>query len=241
MQASGSHHERASVTGTERDGPGVQRAARIMLRPIANPLPLGLLALSGGTLLLSGLELRWLAPAERPSVALIVMAFVFPLQFMAAVFGFLGRDVAAATAMGVLSGVWLSLGLVTYQSPEVATIHALGLLLLLAGVAMLVPAVCGATGKLLLATILGLTATRFAISGVFEMTGSDGWRIAAGVVGLVLCVAAIYGALALALEDTLRRTVLPVMRLGSGLESIEGDLAQQLERIEDEAGVREQL
>ncbi len=35
--------------------------SRIMLRPLGNPLPLGFIALAGGTLLVSGLQLEWLA------------------------------------------------------------------------------------------------------------------------------------------------------------------------------------
>jgi hypothetical protein len=40
----------------DRDGrSGVERSPRIVLRPIGNSLPLGFLALAGGTLLVSGL------------------------------------------------------------------------------------------------------------------------------------------------------------------------------------------
>ena len=51
---------------------------RITLRPIANPLPLGFLALAGGTLLLSGLQLGWVEPAESHTLGLILIAFVVP-------------------------------------------------------------------------------------------------------------------------------------------------------------------
>jgi succinate-acetate transporter protein len=78
----------------------VARAARIVLRPIGNPLPLGLLALAAATLLVSGLQLGWLQPTEGSDVALILIAFVFPLQLLVAVFGYLGRDVVAGTGMG---------------------------------------------------------------------------------------------------------------------------------------------
>jgi uncharacterized protein len=90
----------------------VPRAARIVLRPIGNPLPLGLLALAAATLLVSGLQLGWLQPTEGSDVALILIAFVFPLQLLVAVFGYLGRDVVAGTGMGILAGTWLSVGLV---------------------------------------------------------------------------------------------------------------------------------
>ena len=62
--------------------PVVERAARIMLRPIGNPLPLGFLALAGATLLVSGLQLGWLATDQSRDVALILIAFVFPLQLV---------------------------------------------------------------------------------------------------------------------------------------------------------------
>jgi uncharacterized protein len=57
----------------------------------------------------------------------------------------------------------------------------------------------------------------------------------------VLCALALYAALAMALEDIRRETSLPVLRRGLGRTSLEGNLDDQLARIEREAGVREQL
>ena len=42
--------------GAPRTTRAVEAAARIVLRPVGNPLPLGFLALAGGTLLVSGLR-----------------------------------------------------------------------------------------------------------------------------------------------------------------------------------------
>ncbi len=120
--------------------PDAQHATRIVLRPIGNPLPLGFLALAAGTLLVSALQLEWLQPTDGSQVALIIVAFVFPLQLLASVFGYLARDVVAGTGMGLLSGTWLSIGLVKLTSEPGATSDALGLFLLLAATAMLVPA-----------------------------------------------------------------------------------------------------
>jgi uncharacterized protein len=219
----------------------VQEATRIVLRPIANPLPLGFLALAAGTLLLSGLQLGWLAPAEGQSVGLILLGFVFPLQLLSSVFGFLGRDVVAGTGMGVLAGTWLSIGLVTLSSPPGATSDALGLFLLLAGAAMLVPAITAASTKRLALAVLGTVAARFALTGVYELTSSDAWADVAGVVGLVLCALALYAALAMALEDAARRTALPTGRSGAGSQSLSAGLGAQVAGVEHEAGVREQL
>jgi len=221
--------------------PLAEGAARILLRPIGNPLPLGFLALAAATLLVSGLQLGWLEPSEGDGVALILIAFVFPLQLVASIFGYLARDVVAGTGMGVLAGSWLSVGLVKLTTAPASTSDALGLFLLIAGIAMLVPAAVSAWGKLVPAAVLTTTAVRFAVTGLHELTASSGWETAAGLVGLALGVLALYAALAMALEDARRETVLPLFRRGAGRASVGGDLREQVQRIEREAGVREQL
>jgi succinate-acetate transporter protein len=229
------------VDHARSDDASVERATRIMLRPLANPLPLGFLALGAGTLLVAGLQLEWIAPTEGRSVALILLAFVFPLQFLSSVIGFLARDVVAGTGMGVLSATWLSIALVTVDAPPGSTSGALGLLLLFAGVALLIPASVATVGKILPAIVLTTAAARFAATGVFQIDGSGTWKDVSAVIGLVLCALAVYAALAMAWEDARRRTVLPVLRLGRGRESLDGNLADQLRQLEREAGVREQL
>jgi succinate-acetate transporter protein len=200
--------------------------SRIMLRPLGNPLPLGFIALAGGTLLVSGLQLKWLEPTEGTQVALVLIAFVFPLQLVASVLGFLARDVVAGTGMGILSGTWLSIALVTLTGQPGATSDALGLFLLLAAVAMLVPAATAAAGKLVATAVLATTSLRFATTGLYQLTASDGWKATAGAVGLLLCALALYAALAMALEDALGRAVLPLGRRAA---------------IDGEPGIRDQL
>jgi uncharacterized protein len=214
--------------------------ARIILRPLANPLPLGFLALAGGTLVLSGLQLGWVEAQESHQVGLIVIAFVVPLQFLAAVLGFLSRDVIAGTGMGILSGTWLSIGLITLTGPPGSTSDALGLLLLLAGAAMLVPG-AAASGKLVAASVLATAALRFAVTGVYQLTADHVWKTTAGIVGLVLCALGLYTALAMALEDSRKRTILPLLRRGAGAAAIDEHLARQVGDLEHEAGVRGQL
>jgi hypothetical protein len=63
-----------------RDGADVGRSARIVLRPIATPLPVGFLALAGGTFVLAGLQLGWVEPAEDDMVAAILIGFAAPLH-----------------------------------------------------------------------------------------------------------------------------------------------------------------
>ena len=77
------------MTGVPAEGdrePAPEALTRITLRPIASPLPLGLLALAGGTLLLSGLQqVGWVEPAESHTLGSIIIAFVAPLQFLSAI------------------------------------------------------------------------------------------------------------------------------------------------------------
>ena len=184
----------------------------MVLRPIATPLPLGFLALAAGTLLVSGLQLEWLAPEQGQQVGLILVAFVFPLQLIACVLGFFARDIVAGTGMGLLAGTWLAIALVTLTAPRPgATSDALGLFLLLAGAAMLIPFAAACLSKLVAAAVLGTTAIRFALTGLYQLTADDALGHVAGVVGLLLLAVAVYAAGALALEDA-GRPVIPIGR-----------------------------
>jgi succinate-acetate transporter protein len=218
-----------------------EAAMTIMLRPIASPMTLGLLGLAGGSFVLSGLQLGWIAATEGHNVALILLAFVFPLQFLASVFGVLGRDGIAATSMSVLACTWLSISLVQMGLRPGLTSDALGLLLVAACVAMLVPAAAALTSKLVLAAVFATAALRFLTSGAYQLSGSSTWKTAAGVVGLALSALAVYAATATALEDAMRRPVLPAGRRGFGLQALTGSLPEQVTAIHHEPGVRQQL
>jgi succinate-acetate transporter protein len=139
--------------------------------------------------------------------------------------------VVAGTAMGVLAGTWLSVGLVTLDAAPGSTSDALGLLLLVAAGAMSVPALAAATGKVVPTVVLATTVLRFATTGLYQLTASSTWEDIAGAIGVVLCGLALYAALALALEDARRATLLPIGRR----RSLDGT------GLEREAGVREQL
>src|SRR5215212_6434760 len=103
----------------------LERSTRVVLRPLANPLPLGFVALAGGTVVVSGLQLGWLEATDTSNVGVILIAFVAPLQLVASVLGYLARDVVAGTGMGILAGTWLSVGVVLFRSPPGSTSDAL--------------------------------------------------------------------------------------------------------------------
>jgi uncharacterized protein len=176
-------------------------AARVMLRPLGNPLPLGFVGLAGGTLVVSALQLGWVPPADGKQVALVLIGFVVPLQLLASVLGYLARDVVAGTGMGVLSGTWLSVALITLTSPPGSTSDVLGLLLLVAAAGLALAAAAGAEARAIAAVVLGTAALRMASTGFYEFTASKTWEDIAGVVGLVLLVAGIGAAVKIALSE----------------------------------------
>jgi len=216
-------------------------ATRVVLRPIATPLPLGFLALAVSTVVFSAVQLEWLAPAEGRVAALTAIAATVPLQLLSSVVGFLARDPVAATGMGVLAGTWAVVGLTTLTSPPGAGSDGLGVLLLTAALAMLVPAAAAVGSKAVPAAVMALAATRFAVTGAYELTGSAGWKAAAGWVGLLLGLLALYAALALELEGARGRTVIPLGRRGSGAAAVRGQSSLEVPDLGGEAGVRSQL
>ena len=230
--------ERAAREELERR---IESTTRIVLRPLAGPLALGFLGLAAATFVRAGLELGWVEPTEGKNVALIVIAFTVPLQFTASVIGFLARDGVAATAMGLLSGIWLAIALVTYTTPPGSTSDALGLFLVIAAIGMWIPAASAAFGKLVPALVLGTAGLRFLVTGVYQLTGDEGWENAAGVIGLALAALAVYAALAAELEDVMKRTVLPLGRRAKGAQAVDGVLYDQLAQVQKEPGVRMQL
>ena len=213
---------------------------RVVLRPVATPLPLGFLALVFATTAFAAVQLGWVAPAEGRIAALAAVALTVPLQLVASVVGFLARDPAAATGMGVLAGTWGTVGLATLTAPPGTASDGLGVVLLTAGLAMLVPA-AAALAKPVAAAVMGLAGVRFAVTGAYELTGSQSWQSAAGWVGLALGALAVYAALALELEGARGRTVLPVGRRGPGQAAVEGRGPLDPADLVQEPGVRPQL
>lgn len=218
-----------------------QPTARVFVRPFASPLALGFLALTAGTFTLAGVELSWLPSSQSAAAGLVVLGFVVPLQLASFLLGFLARDSAAATGMGLVAGSWLAIGLATYTGPPGAPDGALGLVLIAAAAALLVPAMTAALTKLLAAAVMSLTSLRFFLTAAYELTGSASWQVAAGVAGLVLAALALYAGLAFELEDSCKSTVLPTLRRGRGRQALTGGLAEQAAGLQQEAGVRRQL
>ena len=231
-----SHHDDGQL-----DGSGARGISRIVLRPIGSPLPLGFVALGGASVALSGLQLSWIPVTESHQVAIVVLAFAVPLQLLASVFGFLARDSVGGTGMGLLGGTWLVVGTLLVTSPPQSRSQTLGLLLFFSFAALMVPTCAAALGKVAAAVVMFGAAGRFALTGIYEFAGGATWKHLSGWWGIVLAGAALYAALAFEVEDTRRKTILPVLRHGTGKAAVAGGMTTELEGVDREAGVREQL
>jgi succinate-acetate transporter protein len=213
----------------------------IPLRPIGAPTPIGLFGLAAATFVLSGLQLGWVDQGQGKQVALVLIAFAFLAQLLAAVFSFLGRDGTVATAMSVLALTWLVVGLVLYTSPPGSTSDTLGLFLIFSGTAMTLTGLSASVSKLVPAAVFLLAAVRFLVTAGYELSGSTAWKTTAGVLGLLLFALALYAAWAAELEDALGRTLLPFGRRGKGKLAVHGSLLEQVKDVSTEPGVRTKL
>lgn len=184
----------------------------------ATSLPLGFLALLVATLSFAVLQLEWVTPDDGRALAIGALALTVPLQLVASVEGFAAGDPVVGTGMGLLAGTWASVGVVTVTSRAGSTSDGLGVVLLGGACALLVPATASAVGpsaKRVATLVIGLSAVRFAVTGVAQLAGTPAWLHAAGWVGLALAALSLYAALAFALEASAGRVVLPTGRSGT--------------------------
>jgi len=226
-----------------RDGNNVpdHAAVRINLRPLGNPLPLGLFSFGIGMLLLAAQSTGWVPPSEQLQVGLLLASFVFPLEAVAMVMAFLARDTMAATVLGMFSTSWLGLGLVLITGTPGAISLTEGFFLLGFAAAVISLALIAGTAKPLIALTLVLSASRAILYGLYEVTSTPGLQHAAGIVAAAIAAVAWYGGTAFAFEDVRQRPLLPVLRRAAATEAMQGELAAQLARTRHEAGVRQQL
>lgn len=225
----------------EDDPHALAELTRITLRPIGSPLPLGLLALVPAGVVLGLLQLGALRLDQTRTVALLLLGFVVPLMLLSSVFAFLARDTVAATGLGLFGGTWLATALALLSGRPGATSPALGVFLLCVGGGLVVLVASASFGKLGPALVIVVGAARFVVAGLYELNGSRGLEHAGAILGLCLAGTALYSALATAVEDVHGSSKLPMLRRRQAADAISGPFDAQLERIEHEAGVRQQL
>jgi uncharacterized protein len=223
-----------------RPVPQIENMARVVLRPVATPVPLGLLALALGSILLSAVQLQWITVQSTPQVALVILVFVVPLQALGTILCFLIRDVVMATGFGLLTASWAATSTLLTSGQPGARNQVLGVLAIAAAVALLVPASGATWSKPAGATVMLVAALRFALTGAYQLGASNSWQTASAIIGVVLVGTALYAAAAFLLEDARHHRVLPVSRRSTSRYAMSGELGHQLDTLPAEAGVRQE-
>ncbi|MFI5606946.1 GPR1/FUN34/YaaH family transporter [Amycolatopsis sp. NPDC051903] len=213
----------------------------VAVRPYASPLPLGFFCFGIGMALLGGIGLGLVDGDQLRTAGILLAAFVFPLEFLAAVMAFLARDTGAAAALGLFATSWLGLGVVYVVAPQQHTSVALGFYLGAFAIA-LVPLIAVAfLGKALLGIVLTVSALRAALSAAYQFGAPAVVERAGGWVAFAIFALALYAGTAFLIEDVRQRTTLPILRRSTARQALEGDLSRQTARLPHEAGVRNQL
>ena len=218
-----------------------EEIARVVVRPLGSVLPLGFLAFGVGIFVTAAYSLGWIPQGDGRDVFLLALVFVAPIEAVTSVLAFLARDTPGGTTLGIFAGTWATLGLIGLGLGPGETSTTLGVFLLADGVVILVLATAAIFGNPAFTVLLGVACARFALNGVYELTGSTTVERASGYIGLALAVVAGYGGLAFLLEDGRHRPVLPMLRHGAAAEALNADLLESLRRLESEPGVRGRL
>lgn len=161
------------------------------------PLAFAALAVASGTF--GAVELGLLASDQSQVAALVALLLTAPLQLLACVIGFWRHDPVAGTGTGVQAGTWAVTGLVTLLAPPGTRTPGLGIFLLWAALAMIVPVLAGRR-RWLEATVMATSGLRFGLTGLSQLIPDPRWRFAAGVLGVLLAIGALTAALVLELQ-----------------------------------------
>ena len=154
---------------------------------------------------------------------------------------FFARGTTGATALGLFTTSWLTIGALLITSEPASTSRALAYFLVYISAVVGVLAATSIAGKPLLAIILTVSGVRAVLGALFEFTGNTTFEHVGGAVAFVISGLALYGGAAFLLEDARQREVLPLFRRGDARDAIEGGLSDQLRGLDTEAGLRTQL
>ena len=214
---------------------------QIVLRPYASSFPLASLAFGVGNVLYSAFLLHWIPAAETRVVALMLLAFVAPLELGPSVMAFLARDGGGATAFAIFGAAWVVQGLVLLGGQPSSISPAAGMFLSCLVLCLILLAVVTFKGKPLLGAVLVVAIVRTSGAAVVAFTGASWATPATAWCGLLLALLAFYAAVAFLEEDVTGRLSPLTFRTGEARSAMEGELKDQVATIEKEAGVRKQL
>ncbi len=214
---------------------------QIVLRPYASAIPLASFAFGVGNVLYSAFLLHWIPAAQAHQVALILLAFVAPLELVPSLMAFLTRDAGGATAFAIFGAAWVVQGLSLLGGPPPPTSPAEGIFLLCLALCLVMLAVVTFGGKPLMGAVLVVAVLRTSGAATAAFLGAPWATAATAWCGLLLALLAFYSGVAFLEEDVTLRLSPLTFRTGEARSALEGGLKAQVSSIEKEAGVRKQL
>jgi hypothetical protein len=241
-------------------------ATNVVLRPVANPLPLGLFAIGAGAFIIAIQQLDWLPAGETAAVGWLLFAFAVPLALISALIAMFSRDTAAGTALGIGAATLAGFGL-TYiggtplsadtaagtvggavaatggsVAATAATSNIFAWFLFASAAALAITAITSAMGRPVLAAAILTFGLWIIATAIFQLSDVDGWQTIAGIVGLVAAATALVAAtLREAAEEMIHTTQSASMPSMLRDARYGDDFVSSVPGLEQEPGVRARL
>lgn len=213
---------------------------QIVLRPYASALPLAAFAFGVGNVMYGAYLLHWIPAAEASLLAVVLLAFVAPLELVPSIMAFITRDGGGATSYAIFGAVWLVEGVSLWlHAPEQN--HTTAIFLLCLALCLLLLTIVTFKGKPLLGAILIVAAIRTIGAAAIARWDMPMVSKLTGWTGLLLAALAFYSAFAFLEEDVTGELSPLTFRTGEAKAAMEGSLSEQTKLLESEAGVRKQL
>ncbi len=232
---------RSSKEDMPEPSAGEKPNVQIVLRPYASAIPLASFAFGIGNILYSAFLLHWIPSKEAHSLAVILLAFVAPLELFPSVLAYLSRDTGGATAFATFGAAWVVQGLNLLMADSQLPSATDGFFLIGLALVLGIVSAISFAGKPLLGGLLLVAVLRTVSAAMLSFGLHGAWPMLTAIAGLVLATMAFYSALAFLLEDV-RQEISPLtFRTGDAKAAMEGKFEDQVDALTREAGVRKQL
>lgn len=186
---------------------------------IADPGPLGLAGFAATTFVLSSANAGIVPAAIVPVVLPLALFYGGLAQLLAGMWEFRKNNTFGATAFGTYGAFWLAFAFYVWQFagkiPAADAGTATGMFLLVFTIFTAYMAIAALRTNAVLVTVFVFLFLTFLFLTIGELGSSTGSGKFGGWLGLITAVLAWYASFAIVLNSTFKRTVLPVMPLGS--------------------------
>jgi uncharacterized protein len=182
--------------------------------PIADPAPLGLAAFAGTTMMLSAINAGWVSKAAVPAVLGMALFYGGVAQLLAGMWEFRRNNTFAAAAFSSFAAFWLSFWALnqfyTDKIPAAQAGNAVGLFLLAWAIFTTYMFIASMRVSVAVAAVFILLAATFWFLAFGEFQTSTNLTKIGGYIGIATAAVAWYAAFAGVVNDTWKRTILPV-------------------------------